>query len=369
MIKYLAALFIIFLLAATCSNNTHNGLPVVKASSEKADFRIGTDMIKGSWRISPEIESDSLKVLCHAPEEKFGFYTDRDSIVFPIKAGETRKFYVLLNDSSYALTVITGIKPNYKPLTFESTQKNEKLHFWYDTDKNTPYLKKLRSRYSLDEIIKNSKTDMEKALSILHWVHALWPHNGNNTPEKNDAISIIEESKKGKNFRCVEYGIVSAACLNAVGLKARVLALKTKNVETTKYGAGHVVTEVYLNDLKKWVFLDGQWDVMPLLNGVPLNAVEFQKAIAENFQQIELHSASHIPKRLYLDWVYPYLFYFSAPFDNRTGENIKKYEIEGKTSLMLVPLGAKNPTVFQRVYKIDYCLYTNSLMDFYDSPN
>ena len=365
---FFTAILTITVILSGCSKPTHNGFPVLRATSNKADFRIGSDLLKGSWQISPQIEYDSLKILCHRDKEEFAFYTDRDSIVFNLKAGDVHKFYVLLNDTAYAMTVIEGVKANYAPLDFDTEFKNDKVKFWYDNADKSDYLKKLRTQYKLEELIKGKKSDTEKALAILHWVHSLWPHNGNNTPQKNDAISIIEEAKNGKNFRCVEYGIVTAACLNAVGLKARVLALKTKDVETTKYGAGHVVTEVYLNDLKKWVFLDGQWDVMPLLNGIPLNAVEFQKAIAQNFSRIEIRSAGPFPKRQYLDWVYPYLFYFSTSFDNRTGKDINKRKIDGKTSLMLVPLGSKNPTIFQMVHKIDYCLYTNSLNDFYRQP-
>ena len=55
-------------------------------------------------------------------------------------------------------------------------------------------------------------------------------------------------------------------------------------------------------------------------------------------------------------------------FDNREGADIKKNKINGKKSLMLVPIGATNPTIFQIKNKIDYCIYTNSLNDFYESP-
>lgn len=208
---------------------------------------------------------------------------------------------------------------------------------------------------------------MDKTLKILNWVHNQWQHNGNNEPRKNDAISILEEVKEGKNFRCVEYGIVVAACLNSIGLKARQLNLKTKDVETTKSGAGHVVTEVFLNDLKKWVFIDGQFDAMPVLDGIPLNAVEFQKAIAENFDKLEIKTSSDIQKTYYTNWVYPYLYYFDIFFDNREGKN--KQSIDEKTSLMLVPLGAKCPTVFQIRFPLDHFKYTYSLEDFYVQPN
>jgi len=253
-------------------------------------------------------------------------------------------------------------------LQFDENSKNADLKFWYEpTDKNE-YLELLRSKYPIDSLIKDAHTDMDKTLKILNWVHCQWQHNGNNQPRKNDAISILEEAQEGKNFRCVEYGIVVTACLNAVGLKARTLALKTKDVETTSSGAGHVVTEVFLNDLQKWVFIDGQWDVMPVLNGVPLNAVEFQKAIVENFDQLEIRTSLDVSKNSYAKWIYPYLYYFDVPFDNRVGiENAQL--IDGKRSLMLVPLGAKKPTVFQIRFPIDNVKYTHSLADFYEQPN
>ena len=55
----------------------------------------------------------------------------------------------------------------------------------------------------------------------MNWVHKQWDHNGRNQPENIDAISILEEVKEGKNFRCVEYGIVATACLNAVRIKSK----------------------------------------------------------------------------------------------------------------------------------------------------
>jgi hypothetical protein len=44
---------------------------------------------------------------------------------------------------------------------------------------------------------------------------------------------------------------------------------------------------------------------MPVLNNVPLNAVEFQKAIAENYEELEIRTSSAISKRQYIDWIYP----------------------------------------------------------------
>jgi len=365
--KFITAILTFYLLALTTSGqSTYKGFPLIKAKTTQADFRIGNDWVKGNWTISPQIEFDSLIILCHQDSEEFAFYTDFDSITFLVVPENIYKFYVSINDTAYALTVVKGIKPIH--LRFDTKTKNRELKFWYEQNNNNEYLNLLRTKYPIDSLVANSKSDTERALKILHWVHIQWQHDGSNEPKKSDAISILEEAREGNKFRCVEYGIVAAACLNAVGLKARTLGLMTKDVQTTKYGAGHVLLEVYLNDLKKWVLLDGQWDVVPMLNNIPLNAVEFQKAIEENYMELDIRTASGISKRHYVDWVTPYLYYFTIPFDNRQGTTPGTQLIQGKSHLMLVPLGADKPTVFQIKNKIDYCLYTNSLNDFYAPP-
>ena len=231
---------------------------------------------------------------------------------------------------------------------------------------NKKYLDRLRRKHGLLRLTREAKKDFQRVLLVLHWVHSQWRHSGNEEPKKNDALSILEEAKQGKNFRCVEYGIVAAGCLNSIGLKTRRIALKTRDVETRESGAGHVAAESFLNDLKKWIFLDPQWDIVPMLAGVPLNAVEFQKAIAKNCRDLEIESLSKADKVSYIDWIYPYLYYMDVSFDNRA--MIRKTKPGQKSKLMLVPIGAKEPKLFQRKFKIDYCHYTSSLADFYSVP-
>ncbi|MGZ2370433.1 transglutaminase-like domain-containing protein [Ancylomarina sp. YFZ004] len=364
---FLFSLTILMLLGGCKTKTiTYNGLPLINAESVKADYRIGNDWVKGNWTISPQIQFDSLLINCYSNSETFAFYTDLDSITFELTPGQVHKFYVAINNTSYALTVVKGISPNFATLQFDSKLKSNNLKFWYEKN-NNDYLNLLRSKYPIDSLVKDTKSDTEKAQNIMNWVHNQWQHNGNNQPKKSDAISILEEVKQGKNFRCVEYGIVTTACLNAIGLKARTLSLRTKDVETRKYGAGHVLLEVYLNDLKKWVLLDPQWNIIPVLNGIPLNAVEFQKAISENYKELEIISGLALSKRYYVDWIFPYLYYFNTSFDNREGIELTN-NINGKKKLMLVPLGAKNPTIFQIIYPINNCIYTNSVKDFYEQP-
>ena len=86
------------------------------------------------------------------------------------------------------------------------------------------------------------------------------------------------------------------------------------------------------------------------------------------YDQLEIKTSSDTQKYYYTNWIYPYLYYFDVKFDNREGiEN--RQTIDEKSSLMLVPLGAKCPTVFQIRNPINYVKYTHSLEDFYGQPN
>lgn len=105
-------------------------------------------------------------------------------------------------------------------------------------------------------------------------MNGLWEYNGENEPIQFDPLYILEQVSKGKQFRCVEYAVVLNGCLNALGLRSRILSLKMHDCETREYGAGHVVVEVFITELDKWIMADPQFNVVPYKNNEPLNAVE-----------------------------------------------------------------------------------------------
>ena len=75
-------------------------------------------------------------------------------------------------------------------------------------------------------------------------------------------MSILEAAETGMKFRCVEFGIVVAGCLNVIGIPTRVLALKTRGSELSRDGAGHVQAEAYPQSLNNWVLVDPQWKLI-----------------------------------------------------------------------------------------------------------
>ncbi|HEX5654535.1 MAG TPA: transglutaminase-like domain-containing protein [Chitinophagaceae bacterium] len=353
--------------AQQTKRTVYKGLPVLVSTRDTLFIAVG-DYKGNGWIVSPQLKSDSLRFASVLTLEA-KFVSDLDSISYRVGPGESKQFYIKVKDKDYAHTVIYN-RASKSHLKYGSRRLPDSLQFLFDKNyRSVGYYNKLKQQYPIDSCISNAKDDATRVLNLLHWVHVQWKHNGNLAPQKNDAISILEEAKEGKGFPCFAYAEVLRAALNAVGIPTRRLALKTKDVETQRSASGHVANEVYLRDLKKWIFVDPQEDIMPYLHGKPLNAVEFQQAVTRYSDKIELRSLSEINKLNYINFVYPYLYFFDSNFDHRYSEHPKKH-YSGMSSMMLVPKGVKNPTRagFYDDQKIDYCIYTHSLKDFYKAP-
>ncbi len=260
------------------------------------------------------------------------------------------------------------------PLEWDHEQKVAPIEIIMN-DVKDPNMVRLREEYELEKVVSGAADEYEKLILLTKWVHDRWNHSGDNKPSKSDPLTILKEAEEGKSFRCVEYAIVVAGCARALRMPSRVLALKRADVETAESGAGHVVAEVWLDQFNKWVFADGQMDAIPEEDGVPLNAVEFQDATARKAKDrdgVALKIRFSSEKRgssgeSYILWVAPYLYHFDFNLDQRFfGERYeeRRYDpVMGK--IMLVPKGAKNPTVFQQKMPIKNCTYISNPEAFY----
>lgn len=268
---------------------------------------------------------------------------------------------------------LVKISPSAKltDISYTTDAPNPLYQFHYADTLNNAFLKELRTANNLEQLTAG-QSELEKIKTILDWTSKQWAHNGSNTPTKSDALTILAEARQGKQFRCVEYGIVATAAHNCIGIPARTLGLKTRDVEKVRHGAGHVVSEIYSKELGKWIYIDPQFNIMPTLNGTPITGVEFRKAIYTKDAGLKLVNKqgplSKEDSDSYIKWIGKYLFYFDILFDQKTLDSDKFMRINGMSKLTLVPAGHKEPRIFQRSNKINYSYYTNSLNDFYRKP-
>ena len=117
----------------------------------------------------------------------------------------------------------------------------------------------------------------QTAVTTLDWVTHRWRH-ANAHMEIDDAVECLRRVGTGQRFACVEYSLVLCQVLNALGIPSRRLALRQDGYHIG-LGRAHAVSEAWIDDLGRWVVLDGQnglyWTDT---TGAPLGAVALQDA-------------------------------------------------------------------------------------------
>ena len=241
----------------------------------------------------------------------------------------------------------------------------------YSDTAGNEYLREFRITYELSELTKNKKNDLDRTIALLHWTNKQWKHKGGNSAGTSDAFEILQRAAEGEGFSCAEYAIVFITAANSVGIPARALNLKTKNVETASSGAGHSLAEAYLADQGKWVMFDPQMDLVTYVDDTPLKAVELKYAVNNQPEEIKVFykgqwGSENLVGQV-VNWYKPYLHFLDVAFDNRYG-NEEKYTCGGNENLFLVPKGDEAPKVFQVKYPLEGFASTHSVADFYQAP-
>lgn len=247
----------------------------------------------------------------------------------------------------------------------ETKQNFPRFNYPIAHDPMLPVLKKT-ANIELNE----SNSEIDNAKIIIGFAHSVFSHNGDNTPSASDPLTILNEAKTGQSFRCVEYSVLAAGLLWANGVPARTIGLKTSDVETRKYGAGHVVIEFWSKQFNKWIMADVQTGLIPGFHHQPLSAFELSKKLKENenVDYIPVPGAklsansSYSGKPSYSEWIKEYLYFIDTPIHltlNDEGRRLQQIA-------MLVPEGVKPPKKFQGMFEMN-AVYTHNASDFY--PN
>lgn len=147
---------------------------------------------------------------------------------------------------------------------------SSRFEFFYQPE-DEPSLGILHDRFALDEVIRNGRDDFDKLLNLARWVNRQWKYGiPRNVPFNFNAIELLERAKKGERFFCSEYAVVFIQCALSLGFQARYAGL-----------ANHVVSEVWLDDYRKWVMLDPTFCIYIRHRGVPLNCLEIHNILIE----------------------------------------------------------------------------------------
>lgn len=302
MIKRLDFLIILCLIGQSLS--AQQNLPVIKADSKKVDIKDGENLKKGTWNIVPEAKPDIYKT----SSKRVTFYTDKDSISFKIRPDKVYNFIILLNGKDSAYTQI-----KYEPGYLDVLKKGSKYSFKDKREitkitykpQNDPDLVIIRKEFKLDSII-GTGNEISQILSLLHWVHNSFRHDGTRNAPRSSSISNLMNIcvKDHKTLDCGTLATVLNDCYLALGFKSqRVICLPK---DSTDFDC-HSINTVYSNTLKKWLWIDPTNDAYVMNEkGELLSIAEVRERLVSNKPLIlnpeaNWNHISSVTKEYYLD--------------------------------------------------------------------
>jgi hypothetical protein len=162
-------------------------------------------------------------------------------LVTPVLTGVTVNSKVIYQQPAWAKNV--GVTEfNNEEIRYTS------IPYAYE-DFNNTRLKELRRKYRLDDVVRGAKSELEKMAKLRNWVNQQWKWCPPAEPYPAWDSHVLLERKNGF---CVHFAIVMMQCAISLGHQARFVFGMHPLVS-----GGHEVCEVWSNEYKKWMFIDG----------------------------------------------------------------------------------------------------------------
>jgi len=211
-------------------------------------------------------------------------------------------------------------------------------------DTNHPKYELLKSTYPIVQIAGNG-SDFSKATSLLRWVHDDVLHGGGAKDVDfvpKDPLSILDYAfGKGREFGvyCRLQAIVFTESCLSIGLLARTihcLPFSPNDFDS------HVVSMVYIEEMKKWILLDPGSNAYFLdEDGNALSPLEARQRLADNRiavnSDFEPNDTKNFDERVtwYKQYMAKNLFYIKFSSINTFGTDLVKHQ----TTFHLIPRG------------------------------
>ncbi|MCX6081328.1 MAG: transglutaminase-like domain-containing protein [Chloroflexi bacterium] len=141
-----------------------------------------------------------------------------------------------------------------------------------------PRLARLRAKLPVDVF---SGTILERVRDLCTWTCTRWEYSCSDpgyAPWDVETILAWGQAKLGANglkptVMCVHFGVTLVTACLAVGIPARC-AVFTDSINGTH---GHFATEIWFDDLQKWVFVDPTLDAVLFDGNIPMSVREIKQ--------------------------------------------------------------------------------------------
>lgn len=136
-------------------------------------------------------------------------------------------------------------------------------------------LKQLRSEYQLDNVVKGADAELELITRLARWSASRWDrgHLSEGYPAW-DALEILKPHADGQPVGgfCQQYNLVFLQACQNFGISGRAVSIGVGDHANLR-GSGHEVVEVWSNQFRKWIYVDGNlaWYAVDGESDVPLS--------------------------------------------------------------------------------------------------
>ncbi len=149
-------------------------------------------------------------------------------------------------------------------------------------------IKTLLSKYPIRKLVDAETTEFDEMVALTVWVKKQWIHGREmdkwlDPARRKNAVEILKKAHMGGRFNCLYYSTVLSTCGIAVGYRTRRVCID-----------GHVVSEFWSKDRKKWIMLDSDANAHFELQGVPMSSYELHQAVL-NKKISEVKMIQHQP--------------------------------------------------------------------------
>ncbi|MBS4203613.1 hypothetical protein [Lederbergia citrea] len=207
---------------------------------------------------------------------------------------------------------------------FDSNSSGGKVDFKYHIH-NSEELKILREKYDLEKIAGNGN-ELSQILNLMYWVSEKLQHGNVMPPLPCNALHILNLiDSETINVNC--YAI--ATVLNEVFLS---MGFRSRRVHCRPYDAydmdSHVVTIVYSETLRKWLYLDASWGIyVKNSHGDLLSIDEFRHYLANNLE-VRINGNEEVSSEFYIGYMAKNLFWFMSPLESKFNYEVVQKEKE-----------------------------------------
>lgn len=163
--------------------------------------------------------------------------------------------------------------------------ENEKVHkLKFSFDFNSPGIRLIKEKWDLERVM-GAGSELQKITRLKKWAYELLCFDGKKLESRryemlNCFETILLAQKEGYSLNCRYISLIFTQILLAAGFKARWVSCLPMELN---YCECHCVSEVFIEELKKWVVVDAAFNLLYFdKNGNILNLLEIKKHILNN---------------------------------------------------------------------------------------